>query len=196
MLICITNRKLCKDDFYNRIHQLAQGKPHAILLREKDLLLSDYENMSRKVKEICKLNQIPLIINQNITVAAKLRIHRIHLSMADLRLNKNKVQDFIVGASVHSLSEALEAERLGASYIIAGHIFPTACKKNVPPRGLPFLKEICTSVSIPVYAIGGISKKRVRDVLETGVQGVCVMSESMTCTNPYSFVKDFGQLEV
>ncbi|MDP4105608.1 MAG: thiamine phosphate synthase [Bacillota bacterium] len=185
MLILVTNRKLCKDDFLQRIQQLVKSKPHAIMLREKDLDGGEFEDLAENVKGICDVAQVPLIINQNISAAAKLKLLNIHLSISDLRKYQNDLLPFLnIGASVHSVSEAAEAQKLGASYLIAGHIFNTDCKKGVPPRGLPFLKEICESVSIPVFAIGGITNNRVKDVLETGAKGVCIMSEAMTCQNP------------
>jgi thiamine-phosphate diphosphorylase len=192
MLICVTNRKLCKDDFLHRIDQLAKGKPHAIMLREKDLSQAEYEELAIKVKEICEVNQVPLIINQNILVAAKLKLPNIHLSMALLRKYKHELLPFIqIGASVHSSLEAKEAQELGASYLIAGHIFSTDCKKGIPPRGLPFLKEICYSVTIPVFAIGGITKNKVMEVANTGAKGICIMSEGMACLNPVELTNHF-----
>jgi len=191
MLICVTNRQVCKDDYLSRISQLAKGKPHAIMLREKDLSLSEYEYLACKVKEICELYDVPLIINQNITTAAKLKLKNIHLSMSDLRLYKSEISEFVFGASVHSIVEAKEAQALGASYLIAGHIFSTDCKKGIPSRGLSFLKEVCTSVTIPVFAIGGITKDKVKDISKTEAKGICVMSESMTCTNPVDLTNDF-----
>ena len=82
---------------------------------------------------------------------------------------------------MHTASEAKEAQELGADYLIAGHIFSTDCKKGVPARGLTFLKEVCDSVTVPVFAIGGITKDRIEDVLSTGAKGICIMSEAMTC---------------
>ncbi len=71
--------------------------------------------------------------------------------------NPKVVSDFhTVGTSIHSVSEAVEAEKLGASYLTAGHIYVTDCKKGLPPRGLPFLQHVCQAVQIPVYGIGGI----------------------------------------
>lgn len=193
MLICVTNRNLCKDHFLHRIGQLAEGKPHAIMLREKDLPLAEYESLAIKVKEICAAHQVPLIINQNISVAAKLKLPNIHLSMPDFRKNKNELLPFIhIGASIHSVPEAEEAQELGASYLIAGHIFSTDCKKEVPPRGLSFLKEICDHVTIPVFAIGGITKNKVTEVAKTGAKGICIMSEGMTCLNPVALTKHFS----
>jgi thiamine-phosphate diphosphorylase len=182
MLIIVTNRKLCKDDFLQRIDFLAKGKPNAIMLREKDLSLEEYEDLAREVNKICEANGVPMIINQNITVAEKLMLPNIHLSLPVLRNYKNEKLPFLrIGASIHSVSEALEAEELGASYLVAGHIFSTDCKKGVPPRGLTFLKEVCAAVSIPVFAIGGISKNNIEEVVATGAKGWCIMSEAMTC---------------
>lgn len=192
MLILVTNRMLCKDDFIQRIQALVKGKPDAIMLREKDLVLEDFEVLVKKVKEICEEAQVPLIINQKVAAAAKLKLANIHLSISDLRKHQNVLYPFKkIGASVHSVSEAVEAEKLGATYLVAGHIFSTDCKKGVPPRGLPFLKEVCDSVRIPVFAIGGITKEHVSDVLETGAKGMCVMSEAMTCQNPTGLAKLF-----
>jgi thiamine-phosphate pyrophosphorylase len=185
MLIVVTNRKLCIDDFFQRLRQLAQGKPHAIMLREKDVPLTEFEDLALKVKDICEQYQVPLIINQNIAIASKLNLHNIHLSIEKARKYKNNVSSFRnIGVSVHSLEEAKEAQSLGASYLIAGHIYQTESKKGIQPRGLTFLQEICNTVSIPVFAIGGISKNRVKDIKKTGAKGVCIMSEAMTCLNP------------
>lgn len=192
MLICVTNRTLCPDDFLHRIDQLAKGKPAAIMLREKDLNLIEYESLAVKVKAICEINQVPLIINQNMTVAEKLKVPNIHFSMPNLRKYQNDLRTFThVGASVHSVTEAIEAEALGASYLLAGHIFATDCKKGVPPRGLPFLKELCSSVSIPVFAIGGITKNHVKEIVLTGAKGIGIMSEAMTCPNPSELTNTF-----
>ena len=84
-----------------------------------------------------------------------------------------------MGTSVHSPEEAALAEKLGASYVTAGHIFATDCKKGVPPRGLDFLENVCKSVKIPVYAIGGITRSNMHLALEKGAAGVCVMSGLM-----------------
>lgn len=175
-----------------RIDQLAKGKPFAIMLREKDLISDEYEALAMKVKEVCEVNQVPLIINQNIAAAAKLNVPNIHLSMADLRNFKSECSQFFkVGASVHSKAEAEEAFSLGADYLVAGHIFSTDCKRGVPPRGLPFLKEICNAVPIPVFAIGGITKDKVNDIAMTGAKGVCIMSEAMTCRQPIELANLF-----
>ena len=86
-----------------------------------------------------------------------------------------------IGISIHSVEEAKEAEQLGASYLTAGHIYATDCKRGLPPRGLGFLKEVCREVSIPVYGIGGIKfdEEQWNDMKKCGAVGGCVMSGMM-----------------
>ncbi len=193
MLICVTNRTLCKDDFLMRLDQIAQAKPQAILLREKDLSIVNYQRLATSVREICLNNQVPLIIHQHIEVAAALKCPAIHLSMPDFKKYKHQLKRFSQrGASIHTVSEAKEAQQLGATYLIAGHIFSTECKKGIPPRGLPFLQEVCASVTIPVFAIGGITKDKVKEVIDAGAQGICVMSEAMTCCQPGELTDSFS----
>lgn len=192
MLICITNQKLCTDDFLNRIDDIASGKPYAIMLREKDLDDIEYQELAVKVKEICDKYQVKLIINQNIATAERLEMGAVQVSIHDFRKDSEAIRKFDwVGVSVHSVEQAREAEALGADYLIAGHIFPTDCKKGLPARGLIFLKDLCDSVSIPVFAIGGISEVNYKIALLAGAKGVCIMSEAMTTTHPETLGQRF-----
>ena len=85
-----------------------------------------------------------------------------------------------IGVSTHSVEDAILAEQQGAGYITAGHVFATDCKKGLPPRGLAFLHEVCQAVSIPVYAIGGITEENMSPCMEQGAAGGCMMSGYMT----------------
>ena len=84
-----------------------------------------------------------------------------------------------IGTSIHSVEDAVFAESHGADYITAGHIFTTDCKKGLPGRGVDWLKSICNAVSIPVYAIGGISDANVSMLCNCNIAGYCMMSASM-----------------
>lgn len=190
-LICVTNRKLCREKFLDRIDKLTQAGPYAIMLREKDLDSVAYEKLAREVKVICERYGVPLILQDSLA-AAKMKHSNIHLSMPLLREYQNSDKSLIIGASVHSAAEAEEAQDLGAAYLIAGHIYPTDCKKGVPPRGLTFLRQICAAVKIPVFAIGGINSDRAREVLNSGASGCCIMSEAMICNNPNSMIQEFS----
>ena len=78
-----------------------------------------------------------------------------------MEMPEEQKQKFSVrGVSVHSVEDARLAEQCGATYLTAGHVFVTDCKKGLAPRGLDFLHEVCSSVKIPVYAIGGIHEEK------------------------------------
>lgn len=187
MVIYVTNRNLCRDDFLKRIEYLALGKPHAIILREKNLSPEDYQALAEKVKPITDSAGVQLIVNKFIETAKNLGIATVHVSMGDLVKYQDALQCFSqVWVSVHSAKEAQEAYNSGASALIAGHIYETDCKKDLSPRGLNFLREVCSSVSIPVFGIGGITRDRVKEVTEAGAEGVCIMSEAMTSLSPSS----------
>jgi thiamine-phosphate pyrophosphorylase len=182
MLIAITNRTLCRGDFLTRIRELSASGVDAILLREKDLSEAEYEALAQTCLEICKENQTPLWLNAFPSVAERLYLP-VQLSFSQFLIlspaEKRRLPQ--IGVSVHAVSEAVQAAEKGADSLIAGHIFPTACKPGLPPRGLSFLQQVCDSVEIPVYAIGGITAERQHAALEAGAKGCCVMSEWMQC---------------
>ena len=177
-IIGVTNRKLC-NDFYKRIKEISKSNLKYLILREKDLEYKELLIMAKNVQSILKDSNIKLIINSNVEVAEEVNAYGIQLSFKDFCENKGKNFNGIKGVSVHSLSEAIEAEKRGANYIIYGHVFNTDCKKGLKPRGLIEFKEICNKVNIPVYAIGGINKENYKSVLEIGADGVAVKSSLM-----------------
>lgn len=189
MLICVTNRKLCQEDFLHRIDKLAGAKPYAVMLREKDLDLPAYEQLARQVQAICDRYGVLLILHKNSTVAEKMEATHLHLSLQDLLMYQKKVRPAIVGVSVHSVAEAVEAQSLGAAYVVAGHIYATECKKGIPPKGLSFLQQVCQAVSLPVFAIGGIGRDNAQEILAAGAEGFCVMSEAMHGQDPAELVQ-------
>lgn len=144
---------------------------------------NEYMTLAKEVSMICKQNKVKLIIHFYYEVAEKLNYESIHLPLFKLKENYEKLSKFkTIGTSVHSVEEAIEAQKLGATYISAGHIFATDCKKDLPPRGLEFLKEVCNSVTIPVYAIGGIKLSDVQmdEIIKCGAKGGCIMSGMMS----------------
>lgn len=177
-IICVTNRKLCVKPLEEQLAFLSKKGISRVILREKDLPAEEYAALAKRVLGV---PEIELFIHNFPSVARELSVKKIHLPLA--KLTREICAEFEeVGASVHSVEEAIEAEKLGASYVTAGHVFATDCKKGLPPRGLEFLENVCKSVKIPVYAIGGISRDNMHLALEKGAAGVCVMSALMNNT--------------
>lgn len=192
-LICVTNRRLCRGDFLQRIEAIAAARPAGILLREKDLPEPEYRQLARQILRICGDHQVPCILHSFADTAIELGAEALHLPLPVLRgmsaFQKARFQT--LGASCHSTEDALEAQRLGCTYITAGHVFETDCKKGLPGRGLDFLRSVCESVSIPVYAIGGVSKHNISLVRDAGAAGACVMSGLMQCSDAAAYLNDF-----
>ena len=194
----ITNRKLCENEnlekqikkifsAYEKKIILKNFEIVALTLREKDLDKNKYLNLVKKIYPICKKYGIDLILHQNydLNLDEKYNIEGIHLSYEIFKsLNKNIREKLIkkykrIGVSIHSLEEAKDVENLGATYVVAGHIFETDCKKGLEPRGLNFIKELSSILTIPIFAIGGIDEKNSQSVIDSGAFSVCMMSSLM-----------------
>ncbi len=193
-IICITNRKLCKNSFIEQVELIASSGVDKIILREKDMCEADYMSLAKQVIKISGKNGVECILHSHINVAEQLGYKKIHLPLHTLQNHKEQLSDYdILGVSVHSLTDAEEAIRCGAKYIIAGHIFQTECKRDVPPRGVAFLNSICKETNMPVYAIGGINIDNARLAMQNGVVGVCLMSQFMKSVNPCDMVKQMRE---
>ena len=194
----ISNRKLCENqnlekqikkiflDYEKKIY-LENFEIVALTLREKDLDKNEYLNLVEKIYPICKKYGIDLILHQNydLNLDEKYNIEGIHLSYEIFKsLNKNIREKLIkkykrIGVSIHSLEEAKDVENLGATYVVAGHIFETDCKKDLEPRGLKFIENLSSVLTIPIFAIGGINEENSHLVIKSGAFGVCMMSSLM-----------------
>ena len=194
----ISNRKLCENEnLEKQIEKIFSAYEKKIILknfeivtltlREKDLDKNEYLNLVKKIYPICKKHKINLILHQNydLNLDDRYMIKGLHLSYEIFKsLNKNIREDLIkkykrIGVSIHSLDEAKEVENLGASYVVAGHIFETDCKKGLEPRGLKFVEELSSILTIPIFTIGGIDEKNSQSVIDSGAFSVCMMSSLM-----------------
>ena len=194
----ISNRKLCENEnlekqiekifsAYQRKIILENFEIVSLTLREKDLYKNEYLKLVEKIYPICQKYRIDLILHQNYNLRLdnKYNIKGLHLSYNTFKsLNKNIREELIkkykkIGVSIHSIDEAKEVENLGATYIVAGHIFKTDCKKDLEPRGLEFIQELSSALIIPIFAIGGINQENSHLVINNGAFGVCMMSSLM-----------------
>ncbi|MCD8294017.1 MAG: thiamine phosphate synthase [Clostridia bacterium] len=195
-LICVTDRLSVSEGneevFLSRIREIASSRVDAIILRERDLSPQKYMALAEKVLDICRRKGMPCILHKYLPQAKALGAQYVHLSVPALRETaQEELACFkAFGVSCHSPEEARYAQMRGASYILAGHVYDTSCKLGTPGRGLTYLKEMCSCVDIPVYAIGGISPDKVPDVLEAGASGICSMSGFMTAPHIYQYIQD------
>lgn len=167
--------------FLEKIEEVAKKQPAFIILREKDLAPDIYKQLAVRVLEICDNAGVSCVLHYFYKEAIELGVKKIHLPLHILeQMTESEKACFdVIGVSTHSVEQAKRAEELGASYITAGHVFATDCKKGLAPRGLDFLKDVCENVDIDVYAIGGISEENMGKCIRAGAKGVCMMSGFM-----------------
>ena len=156
-------------------------------IREKDLSEGDFEVEAEKLKDICREHQVPYVVNDNVDIAMHIDADGVHVGQSDIKgrdIRSMIGNEKILGISAGTVEEAVAAEKAGADYIGVGAVFDTSTKKNARNLSMEKLKEISESVSIPVVAIGGISASNIMELINSGVDGVAVVSAIFAAENP------------
>lgn len=151
--------------------------------------------IAAEILEEKKNHSFTFIINDDVEAATALRVDGIHVGQDDLpipEVRKRIGPDKIIGYSSHSLEEAQRAEKEGADYVAFGAIFPTKTKgPGHPVQGLEKLRQMVRAISVPVVAIGGITKENIGSVLETGAPAVAMITALSQAPNVVEAAKGF-----
>ena len=188
-LYAITDRGLCAPrPLYDTVHNLLDAGVSAIQLREKDLNAAEYIKLAEILCKCCHAYSAQLFINSRIRIAMEVGADGLHLpgeSIAVEKVIEETNHHFIIGCSVHTLTEAQQREKEGADFITYSPIYPTLSKPGYGPveHDLEGLRNITENVNIPVFALGGITPERVPECLSAGAYGVAVMSGVMSPEN-------------
>ncbi len=138
-----------------------------------------------EVKELCKGYGAVFVVDDRVDIAAAIGADGVHLGQDDLPITHAKKQFAgIIGVSVKTVEQARKAELDGASYLGAGGVFKTATKPDSALIGTEGLRRIAASVSIPVYAIGGITLQNLLQVKKSGPLGFASISGVLAARDP------------
>lgn len=180
LLYGVTDRGCLKErTLLEAVREALEGGATIIQLREKQLSYKLFLKEAREIKELTDAYQVPLIINDNVELAKEVDAAGVHIGQEDASLTEARKmlgEDKIIGVSAHNLEEAKKAESCGANYLGVGAVFPTSTKKDATPLTKEMLQAICEGVSIPVVAIGGITKENMDTLKGTGIKGVALVS--------------------
>ena len=194
-LILITDRKKLHNISLKKfIDKCCQNGIKAVQLREKDLTSYDLLLLTKKLKKVTEKYSTKLLINDRLDIALLSNADGVHSPVTGIQSSQIKQfnKNLLAGKSVHSLTTAKNAEKDGFDYIICGPVFKTPSKiKYGKPLGINNLKEICSSVKIPVFTVGGINPKRAKQCLQIGAYGVAVISEIFNSKNLKQTISDF-----
>ncbi|MEE1008102.1 MAG: thiamine phosphate synthase [Agathobacter sp.] len=163
----------------DKVQEAINGGATIIQYREKNLdgdaLLED----AKSVLEVCRKNNIKLIINDNVSLAKEIDADGVHLGQNDMDISKAREilgNDKIIGITAKTIKQAQLAEEKGANYLGSGAVFGSKTKKDAIPMEHDLLQKICESVNIPVVAIGGINKDNILELKGRKMAGVAVVS--------------------
>ncbi len=170
-----------------------EGGATMIQLREKDLSSLEYAELGRSILDVCRKGGVPLIVNDDVEAAIILEAEGVHVGQSDLDAKSVRgiIGDrMILGVSAETVEQAIKAEAEGADYIGVGAMFRTSTKSDAGLVGIETLKDICSSVSIPVVAIGGISEDNLHMLAGTGIAGISVVSAIFSAECPRKAAKE------
>lgn len=180
LLYAVTDRAwVGRQSLYEQVESAIKGGVTCVQLREKELNDEDFLKEAVEISALCRKYNVPFFINDNVEVAIKCNADGIHVGQEDMaaaQVRSRVGDDMMIGVSVHSVEEALDAVKNGADCLGVGAIFSTSTKTDVDVLPRDVLCDICNAVDIPVVAIGGIGKGNISQLAGTGVDGVALVS--------------------
>ncbi len=180
MLYAVTDRHwLGEETLYDQVKKALDGGATFVQLREKKLDREDFLAEALEIQKLCKKYGVPFVINDEVSIAKDIDADGVHVGQSDMEaMDVRKVlgPDKILGVSAQTVEQAIIAEKHGADYLGVGAVFATGSKDDADDVSHETLKAICEAVSIPVIAIGGITKDNVSELAGSGICGVAVIS--------------------
>ena len=181
LLYAVTDRRWLADGetLYQVVEQAIDGGVTFVQLREKELAEDLFLEEAKEIKKLCNARKIPFVINDSVDIALVMDADGVHVGQSDMEaldVRRKLGPDKIIGVSAQTVEQALLAEKHGADYLGVGAVFPTGSKDDADDVSYDTLQAICRAVSIPVVAIGGISRDNVHRLSGSGICGVAVIS--------------------
>lgn len=187
-LYLVTDRHVGEGrSFEDIVEKAIRGGCTLVQLREKEADSGTFYERAVRVKELTDFYHVPLIINDRVDIMLAVGAAGVHVGQSDIPasvVRKLIGPDKILGVSAGTVEEAVRAEDDGADYLGVGAVFPTETKKDADRVSLDTLRAICSTVHIPVVAIGGINEKDIATFAGIGISGVAVVSALMQAKDP------------
>lgn len=199
LLYAVTDRSWLKDgqSLYEVTKSLLEGGVSFVQIREKELDLASFEHSACELQKLCREYRVPFVVNDELELALKIGADGVHLGQTDIRGRDVRSligKDKILGISVRTLEEAYAAEQAGADYVGVGAVFSTDTKKDAKLIDFACLQEICTSLSIPVVAIGGINSSNIEQLKNCKLAGVAVVSALFAAPDPLGAAQNLREI--
>lgn len=178
------------------VAQSAAGGVNMVQLREKDMPAGELFDLCQRVRVITSGKAL-LIVNDRVDVAIACEADGVQLGEDALTVTAARQiagDKLIIGRSVHSLEGAIEAQKAGADFLIAGTIFPSQSHPGSVPAGLQFLRALQQKIMIPCLAIGGVTRDNLASVVEAGAWGAAIVGAIGTSPRPKDAAKELRSI--
>jgi thiazole tautomerase (transcriptional regulator TenI) len=173
------SRSVLQTGFVDRAARVmeALGKRGAVHLRCSRSSGRQFHDIAAELVGVQKRTGCWLIVNDRVDIAMAVGAKGVQLASHSLQVAEALIvaPDMLIGASVHSVDEAVEAEQAGASWCVAGTIFETPSHTGRPPARIEFVRMLAAAVTLPIIAIGGIKPENVADLIDAGAYGVATI---------------------
>jgi len=170
------------------VEAAVRGGVDAVQLREKDLPAGALFELARELRRRCTRHGVRLLINDRIDVALAVGADGVHLPVDSFAAGDARAlvgPGRLIGVSTHSLEQAQQASAAGADFVVFGPVFATPSKRPFgPPLGLEALAQAAGAVSVPVFAIGGVTVARADAVCRHGAHGIAAIAAVLEATDP------------
>lgn len=180
LLYAVTDRSwLHGRSLTDQVREALEGGTTMLQLREKELDYGHFLEEGLEIQKLCRSFHVPFIINDNVTLAKEIGADGVHVGQSDMAAGDVRAllgPDKILGVSAQTVEQAVLAEKSGADYLGVGAVFPTGSKADAVEVSHNTLREICSAVTIPVVAIGGITRDNVSQLAGSGICGIAVIS--------------------
>lgn len=173
----LSGRRLSDD-----VRLALEGGVTFVQAREKDDMTLDHDEYLAEVlelKKLCAEYHVPFVIDDDVDLALECGCDGVHVGQQDMEAGSVREKlgpDKILGVSAQTVEEAVLAEQSGADYLGVGAVFHTGSKADAQDVSHETLKAICEAVTIPVIAIGGITRDNVKELGGTEICGIAVIS--------------------
>jgi thiamine-phosphate pyrophosphorylase len=175
------------EELVDLVGKLAESGVDAIQLRDKALDDRKLVHRARLLRELTSDSHTLFIVNDRPDVAVLADADGVHVGQEDVSVkDARKIVGTarLVGVSTHSLQQARQAVVDGADYIGCGPTFPSATKEFESFAGLDLLRAVGREISLPAFAIGGISRHNVQEVIAAGFTRVAISGSVVNADNP------------
>lgn len=181
VLYGITERSCLKNgkSLGEAVEEAIKGGVTMIQLREKELKGEELLLLAKEILLICRKNDIPFIINDDVELAKKIDADGVHVGQSDMAcMEARKIlgEGKIIGVTAKTVEQAVSAEKAGADYLGSGALFGSSTKKDAVFMSKETFASITHSVKIPVVGIGGINRDNASLLKGLGAAGIAVVS--------------------